>query len=63
MIAGFRSYLAATGVDVEGALARASLILSSQRPHLVNGGFDVTAMLQSLGSEITRALELGYAGL
>jgi MEDS: MEthanogen/methylotroph, DcmR Sensory domain len=63
MIAGFRSYLAATGVDVEDALARASLILSSHRPHLVNGGFDVTAMLQSLDSEITRALELGYAGL
>ena len=63
MTAGFRSYLAATGVDVQGAQARTSLIFSSERPHLVNGGFDVTAMLESLDAEITRALELGYAGL
>ena len=58
-----RSYLAAGGLDVAGAEAKGSLVLTSERPQLIDGRFDVRAMLASLEVELTRALKDGYAGL
>jgi hypothetical protein len=58
-----RSYLAAAGLDVEAEVRKTSLILSSERPHLVNDRFALDKMLESLQSELERALREGYAGL
>jgi MEDS: MEthanogen/methylotroph, DcmR Sensory domain len=63
MVAGMRSYLAAAGVDVEREVRAANLILSSERPHLVNDRFEIQGMLGALQSELERALRDGYAGL
>ncbi len=63
MVAGMRSYLAAAGVDVEAEMRQASLVLSSERPHLVEGLFELDGMLHRLASELERALSEGYAGL
>jgi len=63
MVAGMRSYLAASGVDVAGETARGSLVLSSAQ-HLVNGGqFDVQLMIDALQSGLDSALNDGYSGL
>ena len=63
MVAGMRSYLAAAGVEVEAEERKTNLILSSERPHLVDGRFDIQPMLESLQSGLDRALREGYAGL
>lgn len=63
MIAGMRSYLAATGVDVAHEMAKASLVLSSERRHLIDGRFHVEHMMQSLEDALAQALSDGYAGL
>jgi hypothetical protein len=63
MVAGMRSYLAAAGVDVEHEVRKTNLILSSERPHLVNDRFDIQGMLGALQGELERALRDGYAGL
>ena len=63
MVAGMRSYLAAAGVDVEAEARASNLILSSERPHLVEDCFEVDQMLRSLQSELERALREEYAGL
>ena len=63
MIAGFRTYLSAEGVDVGAAVARGALVLSSDQDHLVNGAFDPDRMLEALRSEVQKALTDGYAGL
>jgi hypothetical protein len=63
MVAGMCSYLAAVGVDVEKEVRETNLILSSDRPHLVNDRFEVDGMLRALESEFERALRDGYAGL
>ena len=63
MVAGMGSYLAAAGVDVDQEVRESNLILSSERPHLANDRFDVDGMLESLRSELERALREGYAGL
>jgi hypothetical protein len=63
MVAGMRSYLAAAGVDVEHEVHDTNLILSSERPHLVNDRFEIQGMLGALQSELERALRDGYAGL
>jgi hypothetical protein len=63
MIAGLRSYLAAAGVDVESELKTSNLILSSERPHLVDGRFEIEVMLNGLQRELERALRDGYTGL
>jgi hypothetical protein len=63
MVAGMSSYLAASGVDVQAEVRATNLILSSERPHLVNNRFDLRGMLESLQSELERALSDGYAGL
>lgn len=63
MIAESRSYLEMAGVDVDLEVREANLVLSSERPHLVNNRFDGEAMLKSLETELDRALRDGYAGL
>lgn len=63
MIAGIRSHLAATGLDVEHELREASLVLTSNRPHLAGGHFDVEAMIESLEDTLNRAIRDGYKGL
>lgn len=63
MVAGMRSYLAAAGLDVEEEVRASRLILSSERPHLVDDRFEIDGMLRSLQSELDRALLEGYAGL
>ena len=45
MVAGMRSYLAASGVDVAEATARGSLVLVSEQQHLIDGyKFDARQM-------------------
>jgi MEDS: MEthanogen/methylotroph, DcmR Sensory domain len=63
MIAEFRTYLAAAGVDVELELRQSNLILSSERPHLVRGRFEIRVMLETLQTALDRALSDGYIGL
>src|SRR5262249_25959752 len=63
MIAEIQSSLATAGVDVAFELQRSNLILSSARPHLVEGHFEIDEMLQSLKTEFDRAMNDGYAGL
>jgi hypothetical protein len=63
MVAGIRSYLAAIEVDVEGEIRDTNLILSADRPHLVNDRFEIDGMLRALQSELERALSDGYNGL
>ena len=63
MIAEFRSYLAAAGVDVELELRESNLILSSERPHLIHGRFEIRAMLEALQTEFDRAMSDGHVGL
>lgn len=63
MVAGIRSYLAASGVDVEYEVRRGSLVASAERDHLVNDCFDVDRMLITLDEALRQALNDGYAGL
>ncbi len=63
MVAGMRSYLAATGIDVAEETARGRLIFSSAQ-HLLNGDrFDVEFMIDALKSTLDRALHDGFTGL
>jgi len=63
MVAGIRSKLWAHGVDVDAAIARGDLVLTSDRPHLVDGLFDADRMMQLLEAACNDALSAGYAGL
>jgi hypothetical protein len=63
MVAGMRSYLAAAGVDVAHEVGKASLVLSSEQRHLVDGRFDVERMMQTLVEALEQALADGYQGL
>jgi hypothetical protein len=63
MIAGIHSHLAAAGLDVEHELNEAKLVLTSDRPHLAAGRFDVESMIQSLKDTLNRAIRDGYVGL
>jgi hypothetical protein len=63
MIAGMRSYLAAAGLDVRGAVHTGSLVLSSDQSHLINGQFDPRRMLEMLRAAVSQALNDGYKGL
>jgi len=62
-IGEFRSSLAETGVDVEAEERNRCLILSSERPHLVDGHFEITEMLDNLRAELNSALRDGFTGL
>lgn len=63
MVAGIRSYLAALGVDVECELAKANLVLSAERRHLVEGRFEAGRMMKILEDTLDQALSDGYKGL
>jgi hypothetical protein len=63
MVAGLRSVLAASGVDVVDATARGALVLSSDQSHLVDGEFDVERMLALLEKAVEQALSDGFGGL
>lgn len=63
MVAGMRSRLVATGLDLPKFLERGDLILSSDQGHLVNGKFDVEGMIALLSEAVRQALTDGYAGL
>lgn len=63
MVAGMRSYLAATGIDVVHAAETASLVLSSDLKHLVDGRFDVDRMMSTLKDGLGQALNDGFDGL
>jgi hypothetical protein len=63
MVAGMQSYLAAAGVEVEKEVARGSLVVTSERPHLVDDIFDVDGMLGMLEQALGQALRDGYEGL
>lgn len=63
MVAGFRSYLAAEGVDVEQASRSGALAFVSDQSHLAAGRFDLDAMLAGLEAALNDALVSGHAGL
>lgn len=63
MVAGIRSYLAATGLDVAAEVDRGTLVLSSDDGHLVNNRFDGERMLILLADAVDQALKDGYEGL
>jgi MEDS: MEthanogen/methylotroph, DcmR Sensory domain len=63
MVAGMRCYLAAAGIDVASELEKASLMLSSDQGHLVEGHFAVDGMMRTLEGAIYQALNDGYKGL
>lgn len=58
-----RCYLAAAGIDVTHEVGKASLVLSSDQSHLVDGHFDVDRMMQTLQVALEQALSDGYDGL
>ena len=63
MVAGMRSYLAATGLDIAHEIGKASLVLSSDQRHLASGCFDVDRMMHTLEDALQQALNDGYDGL
>lgn len=63
LIAGFCSYLAAEGVDVEQAVQTGALVLSADQNHLVDGRFDVDQLMRTLETTLNKALEKGFSGL
>ena len=63
MVAGMRSYLAASGLDVAYEVARASLVLSSDQSHLTARRFDVARMMAKLEDAVNQALDDGFRGL
>lgn len=64
MVAGFKSYLAAEGVDVAQHTEKGSLVLSSDLHHLVGDWhFDVDRMIEMLQRALDQALADGYQGL
>ena len=63
MVAGIRSYLISSGLDVSDAVVNNRLIMSSDHGHLVDGEFDAHCMLGLLKDAYDKALTDGYAGL
>lgn len=63
MIAGIHSHLAAAGLDVVQELKNTNLVLTSDRPHLAGGRFDVELMINSLEETLNQAIRDGYVGL
>lgn len=62
MVAGMRSYLAASGMDVASEVAKGNLVLSSDPANSANG-FDGGALLLKLENALDQALAEGYKGL
>jgi hypothetical protein len=63
MVAGLRSHLAAKGLDVFHQASKGSLVLSSDRHHLVEGCFDVDTMIAPLEDALSSSMNDGYEGL
>lgn len=63
MIETMREFLAGAGVDVDEEMRRGSLILSSDRGHLMNGRFELSSMMKGLEDALAQALADGFAGL
>jgi hypothetical protein len=63
MVAGLRSYLATTGIDVAREVGNGSLVLSSDQTHLASGRFDADRILQEIEAAVHLALSDGYQGL
>jgi hypothetical protein len=63
MVAGLRTCLAASGVDVVEAVQRGALVLTSDQSHLIDGVFDTDRMLAMLEKATTQARLDGYEGL
>lgn len=63
MVAGLRSCLASQGLDVFHHTSKGSLVLSSERHHLLDGCFDVNRMLADLNDAVEISLKEGYKGL
>ncbi|WP_109486355.1 MEDS domain-containing protein [Occallatibacter savannae] len=63
MVAAFLSSLRAEGVEVDAEIRRGRLVASSARPHLIDGRFEIDAMLDSLNTEYDRSIRDGFAGL
>ena len=58
-----RAYLVRKGVDMNREMRRASLILTSDRGHLMHGRFDLPSMMQGLSDTLDQALADGFDGL
>ena len=63
MVAGLRSALAATGVNVAEESASGRLVATSDQDHLVHGVFNPGRMLDLLQQAYDEALNDGYQGL
>ncbi len=63
MVAGMRSALAAIDVDVLQESARASLVLTSDQTHLVDGRFNTDRMMATLDRALQQAVDDGFGGL
>jgi hypothetical protein len=63
MVAGIRSYLAASGVDVIGEIDKAALVLSFDQGHLQDDVFVPDRMLGMLDDAVAQALDDGFDGL
>jgi hypothetical protein len=63
MAEAMQAYLADAGVDVDWEMQRGSLVLSSDRGHLMDGHFDLKSMLAGLTTALDQALEDGFTGL
>ncbi len=63
LVFGFRAYLAHAGIDADSAIRKGSLILSSERSHLVNGRFNPWLMLDSLSALATQSEREGFPKL
>jgi len=63
MVAGIRSYLAATGVDVAGVTRTGALALSSDQGHLQDHVFVPHRMLAMLEEAVDQAIADGFIGL
>jgi hypothetical protein len=63
MVTGLKLHLSSTGVDVNEEIEKGSLILSSDRRHLVKGRFDANLMLDMLEEAVDQAMRDGYFGL
>lgn len=63
MVAGLRSGLAASGMDVEREMSLQRLILAADDSHLLGGKFDIDRMIETLDSHSSNAVAEGYRGL
>lgn len=63
MLAEMRAILWTASVNVGAELAKGRLVLSAERPHLIEDRFDAALMMQLLEDALHDALHAGYAGL